>query len=382
MRWFTSSILALALASATLSLASSNDPNDCSTTTSKEKSGSDFKLTEQADNVNVASLSKIFSAAGKKVISVADVFNDGNHQMTTDSSGRKLWQHTSDFNDENTTKWVPQGITSTADALDAGTYEGINGWIVSWHRDDDKSVRVTFVNRAQDTYRHALLVYPHASDDFREVPVHAGGIMWYGNTLWVLDTYNGIRVFDLTNIWQVGPGDDVGKVSSGGYSAAGYKYVIPQIRWYKWSSPFKFRHSYMALDRTTTPDSLIVGEYQTSTSDPIRLARYELDYTTRRLKTDSSGVSKAVWAYCVNIERMQGAVSANGKFYLSRSNGASKGDLWAWVPGGAAKKNAGFYPRSPEDMSYDKRNGGRLYTVTEAEGVRYIIDSPINSVSF
>lgn len=158
--------------------------------------------------------------------------------------------------------------------------------------------------------------------------------------------------------------------------------TLISCRWYKWSSPFKFRHSYMALDRTTTPDSLIVGEYQTSTSDPIRLARYELDYTTRRLKTDSSGVSKAVWAYCVNIERMQGAVSANGKFYLSRSNGASKGDLWAWVPGGAAKKNAGFYPRSPEDMSYDKRNGGRLYTVTEAEGVRYIIDSPINSVSF
>lgn len=109
-------------------------------------------------------------------------------------------------------------------------YEGINGWIVSWHRDDDKSVRVTFVNRADDTYRHALLVYPHASDNFREVPVHAGGIMWYGNTLWVLDTYNGIRVFDLTNIWQVGDGEDVGKVSSGVYSAAGYKYVIPQIR--------------------------------------------------------------------------------------------------------------------------------------------------------
>ncbi|KAJ4420298.1 hypothetical protein N0V85_000647 [Neurospora sp. IMI 360204] len=373
---FASAIFALAAAA--LSLAS--DPSDCSTA-SKEKTGSDFKLTEQADNTNVASLSKIFTTAGKKV-SVADVFNDGNHQMTTDSSGRKLWQHTSDFNDEDTTKWVPQGITSTADALDTGTYEGINGWIVSWHRDDDKSVRVTFVNRADDAYRHALLVYPHAPDNFREVPVHAGGIMWYGNTLWVLDTYNGIRVFDLTNIWQVGSGDDVGKVSSGVYSAAGYKYVIPQIRWYKWSSSFEFRHSYMALDRTTTHDSLIVGEYQTSTSDPIRLVRYELDYTTRRLKTDSSGVSKAIWAYCVNIERMQGAVSANGKSYLSRSNGASKGDLWAWVPGGAAKQNAGFYPRSPEDLSYDKRNGGRLYTVTEAEGMRYIINSAVSSVSF
>jgi len=37
-------------------------------------------------------------------------------------------------------------------------------------------------------------------------------------------------VFDLSNIWQVGSGDGVGKKSGGGYSAAGYKYVIPQIR--------------------------------------------------------------------------------------------------------------------------------------------------------
>ena len=75
-------------------------------------------------------------------------------------------------------------------------------------------------------------------------------------------------------------------------------------------------------------------------------------------------------------------MSANGKFYLSRSNGSSKGDLWAWVPGSAANQNAGFYPRSPEDLSYDQRNGGRLYTVTESEGVRYIINSAVSDVSF
>ena len=200
------------------------DPNNCNTA-EKARNGADFKLVEQKDNPNVASVAKLV-----KRVTVADVFKDGNHKMTTDSSGRKAWQHTSDFNDMDTKKWVPQGISSTADALSAGTYEGKDGWLVSWHRDDDKSARVTFVDRSNDKYRHVLLVYPHAADNFREVPLHAGGIMWYGNTLWVVDTKNGIRVFDLSNIWEVGSGDGVGKKSGGGYSAAGYKYVIPQIR--------------------------------------------------------------------------------------------------------------------------------------------------------
>ncbi len=200
------------------------DPNNCNTS-SKGRSGADFVLVEQSDNTNVASLSKILDR-----VTVANVFKDGNHQMTTDTSGRKLWEKRPDFNDMDTEKWVPQGISSTADALKNGTYEGRDGWVVSWHRDDDKSARLTFVDRSNDKYRHALLVYPHAADNFREVPIHAGGIMWHGDKLWVVDTNNGIRVFDLANIWQVGSGDGVGKTSGGGYSAAGYKYIIPQIR--------------------------------------------------------------------------------------------------------------------------------------------------------
>jgi hypothetical protein len=207
-----------------MSSCSALSPSNCNTA-EKKRNGADFVLVEQPDNANVASLAKIL-----KNVSVADVFNDGNHQMTTDSSGRKLWEKVSGYNDMDTEKWVPQGITSTADALDVGTYEGKDGWLVSWHRDDDKSVRISFVDRSNNKYRNALLVYPHAADDFREVPVHAGGIMWYGNTLWVVDTSNGIRVFDMGNIWQVESGDGVGKKAGGGYSAAGYKYVIPQIR--------------------------------------------------------------------------------------------------------------------------------------------------------
>ena len=60
--------------------------------------------------------------------------------------------------------------------------------------------------------------------------MHAGGIAWYGEWLYVVDTSHGIRVFDLGQIWQVEDGDDVGK-KGGKYSAAGYLYVLPQIRY-------------------------------------------------------------------------------------------------------------------------------------------------------
>ncbi|KAM7202202.1 hypothetical protein V8F33_002919 [Rhypophila sp. PSN 637] len=360
------------------------DPANCNTA-EKSRTGSDFQLTEQTDNQYLASLAKIFSDAGK-VVKVADVFNDANHKLSTNSQGWKVWP--TDFNDQGTEKWTPQGITSTADALDAGTYEGKDGWLVSWYQNTPlKSVRITFVDRSNDEYRHVMLVRPNAKDDFTTVPIHAGGILWYGNTLWVVDTDNGIRVFEMTNVWQVNTdGEGVGKMSAGGYSAATYKYVIPQIRWYKWTSPFPFRHSFMALDRTTTPDSLIIGEYTNGsepTPPPIRFVRYELDYTTRKLKTDSNKVAKAVWAYCVNIDNMQGAVSADGKFYISTSNGKTKdGDMYGWAPGRGAYNNKGLLPRGPEDVSYDKRGGGWVYSVTEHPGYRYIWKTKASSVKF
>ncbi|RYP90849.1 hypothetical protein DL770_003034 [Monosporascus sp. CRB-9-2] len=306
----------------------------------------DFILTDQGDNKNLAPLSAIFQ---DKRVNVSDVFEDGNHAMTG-SNAKLAWESKPDFDDFNTHKWVPQGISSTADALDVGTYEGIDGWLVSWHRDDDKSVRITFINKSTKKYRHALLVYPEAADNFKEVPVHAGGIVWYGSTLWVVDTSNGIRVFDMSNIWQVSSGDGVGKNVDGSYSAAGYKYVIPQIRWYKWTPSFKFRHSFIALDRTASPDRLILGEYQSSADLPTRMVQYELDYKT-----------------------------LNDKIFISQSNGASKGDLLSWVPGNLAKDNVGFFPPSPEDLSYDKR-GDVIYGLTEAAGGRYILTFERSSV--
>jgi hypothetical protein len=113
------------------------------------------------------------------------------------------------------------------------------------------------------------------------------------------------------------------------------------------------------------------------------MAKFDLtNSTTSRLEVDGNKTAKAAWAYCVGIERMQGAVSANGKIFISRSNGKSAGDMFGWVPGKAAHNNAGFFPPSPEDLSYDKRRGGRIYGLTESAGKRYILDYEAKAVKF
>ncbi|KAL2020561.1 hypothetical protein VTK56DRAFT_8149 [Thermocarpiscus australiensis] len=367
---FASTVLA-ATAAILVPAVLAQDPTNCNTD-DKERNGADFVLQEQKA-YDLSTLSSYFSSNGKKV-KVSQVFEDGNHQMTEDGLGHRLWERTEDYDDLTTSEWIPQGLTTTADALDTGVYDGKDGFLVSWHRDDGSAVRVTFVNRDDNTYRHALLVEPDGTDSFKNVPCHAGGIVWYGATLWVVDSAkSSIRVFDMDNIWQVGAGNGVGKTASGGYSAADYKYVIPQLRSYKWVSDFPFRFSYMSLDRTSTPDSILVGEYQLdSDTVPVRMVQWNINATDRRLRDmDQDGRAKGIWAYCVNIDRMQGAVQANGRIYITRDNINDPGDMFGWIPGQIAYQNRYFTTEKPEDLSYDKR-GPYLYTVTEMAGKRYI----------
>ncbi|KAG0136916.1 hypothetical protein HOY82DRAFT_548410 [Tuber indicum] len=347
-----------------------------------------FKLKESGYNSHIATLSQLLPKA-----SVLDVLAATNHDMVAEevhavgmNYKATRWENSASFNDFGTTSWYPQGVSTSADAYDVGTYEGKRVTLVSWYDNRDvpaaenKGVRIAFVDRdkSPDAYRYVLLVEPYlnaGTADFRAVNVHAGGIAWYGNSLYIVDTNKGFRVFDLTQIWKVETGDGIGRKSGGGFSAANYAYVLPQSRTYTQTNPPtpSVRFSFVSLDRTTTPDSLLVGEYQpASDTGPRRFIRWSIDYTNRQLITDSAGVATATWAYEVNIDRMQGVNSVNGKFYISRSNGGSNGDLITWVPGNTAKIAANAVPEGPEDLSYDKTTG-LMYTVTEAVNGRYIL---------
>ncbi len=217
--------------------------------------------------------------------SIPDVVLDGNRAASTCSppvnpagvvkvTAAFCWQP----GDNTTTEWVPQGITTTADSLPAGLYAGAKAIVVSWHQSGavglDKGVRLAFVNYANPAapkYRHVLLVDPLRGADgrptFAPVQVHAGGIAWYGNYLYVVDTQGGLRVFEINRIWQVSTGSatKIGRQPDGTYHAFDYKYVIPQVFRYASSTAGGYpplRHSFADRQRARHRRSGVRGRRQ------------------------------------------------------------------------------------------------------------------------
>lgn len=292
------------------------------------------------------------------------------------------------WNDDDNDKpwWIPQGITTSADASPTGLVAGRQVVLVSWYYDIDqdpgsvaeKGIRVAFVDVSQSppVYRLALLVEPVAGNppSFQSVPIHAGGIAWVGDLLYVADTGNGLRVFDTSRALEVATDLDLIGYDAGtdAYYAGLYKYVIPQIGNYDHASTCDPRFSFVGLDRSTDPPSLVSGEYcngstACDTALSGRLFRYPLDPATGLLPAPTTYASEAFYSAQSHI---QGAASNGGTFYLSSSAPAGSGGALYVKKSGAG---ASTFPwiDSPEDLSFDGP-GGRLYGLSEGLSVRYV----------
>lgn len=174
-----------------------------------------------------------------KVSAIISDLNHGNPKASPKvkhlvASSAFAWESKPSYDDQNTKKWYPQGITTSADAHASGTYEGKRIQLVTWHSDHyekgKRGARISFVAQdgATKRYRNVLLVEPKGADDFQAIKgLHAGGVMWYGNLVYVVDTAGGLRVFDLDHLYRVDESlkDSVGKQNNGKYAAYGYKWV-------------------------------------------------------------------------------------------------------------------------------------------------------------
>lgn len=193
----------------------------------------DYKLKQSGASDGIAALDKVLP-----IKKVKDVIGDTNHKNPNSKPSVKnlikgyTWENVPGYDDANTEKWYPQGITTSADAYGDGKYDGDVVTLVSWHSDKydsgKRGVRISFIDSNDPdslSYRNVLLVEPSSdgSANFAAIPkLHAGGMFWYGNLLYVVDTRKGIRVFDLEHIYQVNTGKGIGKVGDT-YQAYGYK---------------------------------------------------------------------------------------------------------------------------------------------------------------
>lgn len=347
---------------------------------------SDFRLLR--DDTDPALLAALRDDLG--TVSVSQVLDSANR--TARACTPSVKHHTASFcwnsGDSSVSYWMPQGITTTGDAAGSGTWDGREALLASWYDKDsgrDMGVRVTFVDMADRTtpdYRHVLLVEPrweNGEASFGSVRAHAGGLVWYGDQLYVNNTYSGMRVFDMDDLMRVSTGDStkIGRQPDGSFHAHNYLYVLPQTTHYRPSTAGgaeRLRYSQTSLDRSTNPDSLLVSEYGNPGTDT-RVARFDLNETTYHIAEDADGYARADWAYEVGIRSMQGALSVNGKFHIQRSNGQStRGDVFIWRPGNWATKHAGAVPVGPEDVSYWPQHG-EVWSHTEYPGSRYVYAS-------
>jgi hypothetical protein len=307
--------------------------------------------------------------------------------------------------DQDTPDWYPQGVTTSSDALGEGTYDGKRINLVSWydHAEDgiDKGVRISVSNLSASAsappYRHILLVEPSGTSSapsYKAVNVHAGGIMWYGNLLYVADTSGGFRVFDLDHLWQVSTGSSsaIGRQSDGSYHAFDYKYVLPQTARFTDSTAggyAQLQHSSVSLDRTSSPDSVIVSEYRSAADvdagAQVRTIRVPIDYTNRYLKPASDGIIKATEAYRTDLESVQGSTAINGEFFFSQSDGSdhsnpdSDGDLHTFAaPSGSIVRHGNALTVGAEDLSYDPARD-YLWSLGEYPGYRWVYAADASS---
>ncbi|WP_405720431.1 hypothetical protein OG607_07900 [Streptomyces sp. NBC_01537] len=293
-----------------------------------------------------------------------------------------------DDDDQAVDYWIPQGVTTSADAYGNGLYpDGGSNKVVlaSWYFETDpdgdgvdeyaldKGLRLTFVDyntASAPKYRHVLLVEPVTTAageySFNPIRKHAGGIMWYGNLLYVVDTFKGLRVFDLNTLFTVATAekDVCGLHTDGSYYGYGYgyQYVLPQSLAYDNAGTY-LRYTAIGLDRASSPDSLVVSEYSAAgtvsytdgtfngtgagTTTP-KVVRWNLDYTDRLPASLT-----ATEAVTVSQQKIQGVVSRNSKHYLSASAGPStKGTLRTFTSGGSTASAVCDLAIGCEDLSY------------------------------
>ena len=319
-------------------------------------------------------------------VGFADVLADANRTATKTTSvpgspaGIAYAFHWQD-DDDASTAWIPQGITGTADADASGKVAGKSAVLVSFYDSaeggaSNEGVRIAFVDTTAPNapkYRFALLVTPKgttAAPSFDPVRIHAGGIAWFGDLLYVADTSHGFRVFDLRHILRVSTGAGAFGCSGGTCRAATYKYVLPQVGKYEITSACKPLFSYVSLDRKSNPPSLVSGEYCSSSacSGPLagRVYHWPLDPKTGLLRSKTTFPTEA---FLTSHKQVQGGAYVDGVFYLSSSAPAAAGGELYRVSGNESVTSR--WSDSPEDLMVDHANGW-LWSLSEAPKARAV----------
>lgn len=282
--------------------------------------------------------------------------------------------------DQATETWYPQGIAGSSSAGHPGSRSFL---AVSWYgkdtqQADQKGARVSFLDvtdPAHVHYRHVLLVQNRANiddaelfrmgdeararynqrGDFAPVPIHAGGMAWVGNLLYVADTTLGLRVFDLRRMLPAAADPDKNQCGTTGstFYAFDYRYILAQVGYYKITGIDRF--SSVSLDNGA--HALWTGQYQKPTDGSGIISRFALQETGDHLDTASSVTqTEPRDKRGGTVHYMQGVLRDGPRTWLSITGQqpykGSNARLITWAEGDARGKRW-RWPHGAEDLYHD-----------------------------
>lgn len=278
---------------------------------------------------------------------------------------RQAW--TFDLLDRLTLRWWPQGI-AIRDRIVA----------VSWY---DKPAprstlrqgsRVTFFDLDTLRYRHVLLVRPMLEDGVPAVKplrIHAGGLAWHGELLYVAATNGGLYVCRTDDVLRVPDGVPL--------PTSGYRYVLPvrqRLRTEAADGLDHLRYSFVSVDDAT--GVLVAGEH-TGGKGSRRLARFTLDPATGLPVLGADGRAEALTVHD-GVVSMQGVAVVEDIEHVTTSYGRlRRGSVWTGLPGALVQHRAAT-PMGCEDLAHTTGTD-ELWTVTEHPLARWIVTMPRSS---
>ncbi|MDI1463763.1 hypothetical protein QEZ54_22520 [Catellatospora sp. KI3] len=326
---------------------------------------------------------------------VHTVMDNANHDRTgiTDSLGIAGYNGGFQFDsgDNGDCANYPQGITTSRDAVgtaNGGNYDGHQLVVVSWYTKDacggsQERSRITLVDwdaTYPNKYRKVLLVEPTgttAAPNFKDIPIHAGGVSWYGDYLYVADTGRGMRVFDMRKILKTNTGgtaDQIGRVNAATYYAHNYAYVLPQIGTVTAgtaSGVTALAWSSISLDRVSK--SIVMTEYtcQSGCADYPNRAPRAVRFPFASGATTFAATTTASQALQLPWYKLNGVASHNNRWWFN-SSGAKQ--LYYWTPADGSRTFA--WVGGGESISYweDDTEPDLLWSLQESVGHRNVFN--------
>lgn len=240
-----------------------------------------------------------------------------------------------------TRRWYPQGI-------DLGLWHGRRTLAVSWFRQrldgTHLASRVAFVDLDRSRHLDVLLAVRDDDGVLQPARIHAGGLAWFDDRLFVAATGKGIWEFDLADVRRL-RGADARRIA--GARGRGLRLgttVLVAVR--TRVHPIDLRCSYLGrvFDDDGTPlRRVLIGEYVKG--DTGRIAEFTVP------DGDSDRFAEQA-RFSPGISNMQGAVRWGDRHFVSQSDRMHPGALWTG-PREALERDRVPLPVGCEDLALD-----------------------------